>query len=84
METKKDKITPISSIEHFCSTRIAVYSVLSLLVFGLIKVDMTLVKAMRQTYSQSFGLVDTYLREEPTRTPPNVGSEMRLTPISGR
>lgn len=83
MKTKIEKKSAGQKIEQLCENRATICMVLALMVFGLIKLDSSLIGTLRQSYSQGTGLLDAYMREEPTRTPPNIGSEMRLTSISG-
>jgi|HubBroStandDraft_4_1064222.scaffolds.fasta_scaffold1525081_1 hypothetical protein len=70
-------------IEELCRGRFALFAVLFCLIFALSRMDGVLMKTMRASYSHDFGLIDEYAREEPTRTPPTIGSEIRLTTMSG-
>jgi hypothetical protein len=70
-------------IERISTSRVVLFSVVFCLLFALTKMDTELLKTVRSSYAFGTGLIDEYAREEPTRTPPNIGSEIRLTTISG-
>ncbi|HEV2403268.1 MAG TPA: hypothetical protein VGS08_03645 [Candidatus Saccharimonadales bacterium] len=79
---KKTKTIP-QLIEDASCSRLLVCIVLCLLLGGLIKIDSTLLRVLRQSYASGFGLVGAYMREEPSRISSSVGSEIRMVTISG-
>lgn len=70
-------------IEELGRSRFILFSIVFCLLFALTKMDTELLKTMRTSYAYGAGLIDEYAREEPTRTPSNIGSEIRLTTVSG-
>ena len=70
-------------IERYSQSHIILFVVVFLLLIALTKMDSALLRTMRASYAYGAGLIDEYAREEPTRTPPNIGSEIRLTTVSG-
>lgn len=85
MKTKRLalKKEPSQIIEEFCRGRLVLFGVISCLLLGLTKADGALLRTMRSSYAHDFGLIDEYAREEPTRTPISLGSEIRLITTSG-
>jgi hypothetical protein len=85
MKTKKPLPTEEVSqrIERYSRSHIILFVVLFCLLFALTKMDSALLKTMRTSYAYGMGLIDEYAREEPIRTPPNIGSETRLITMSG-
>lgn len=81
-QLKKVRSIP-ETIERISCHRTSISLVLCLLVIGLFKVDGVMLKVLRQSYANGFTLLGTYMREEPTRMPTNVGSEMRTVTTSG-
>jgi hypothetical protein len=70
------------TVERICSSKFTSYAVLCLMAYSFAKADTAFLGMMRQAYAQA-GLIDTYVREEPVRTPLNLTSEIRLTTTSG-
>jgi hypothetical protein len=85
MKTKKYGQTEEVSqhVERFCRSHVVLYGVLLCLLLALTRMDDALLRTMKASYAHDFGLNNEYAREEPTRTPPTIGSEIRLTTISG-
>ncbi len=70
-------------IERYSQSHIILLVVVFLLLIALTKMDSALLRTMRASYAYGTGLIDEYAREEPTRTPTNIASEIRLTTVSG-
>ena len=70
-------------IERYSQSHILLLVVVFLLLIALTKMDSALLRTMRASYAYGAGLIDEYAREEPIRTPSNIGSEIRLTTVSG-
>jgi hypothetical protein len=70
-------------IERYSQSHVILFVVVFLLLIALTKMDSALLRTMRASYAYGAGLIDEYAREEPTRTPSNIGSEIRLTTVSG-
>jgi hypothetical protein len=70
-------------IDRYSQSHVLILVVVLLLLVALTKMDSAMMKTMRSSYAYGAGLIDEYAREEPTRTPPNIGSETRLTTVSG-
>ena len=70
-------------IERYSRSNVILLTVVFCLLFALTKMDGALLKTMKSSYAYGTGLIDEYAREEPTRTPPNIASETRLTTVSG-
>lgn len=82
-KTKPPKEEMCQRIERYSQSRGLLLAVVFCLLFALTKMDGELVKTLKTSYAFGAGLIDEYAREEPTRTPPTIGSEIRLTTISG-
>lgn len=88
MKTKNKNKKPTETreiyqtIERICSSKFTSYAVLCLMAYSFAKADTAFLGMMKQAYAQ-VGLIDTYVREEPVRTPLNITSEIRLTTTSG-
>ena len=83
MKKKLPKEDISERIERHSRSKILLLTVVFCLLFALTKMDGALFRTMKSSYAYGAGLIDEYAREEPTRTPPNIGSEIRLTTISG-
>jgi len=83
MKKKLPKEEISERIERYSHSKIFLLTVVFCLLFALTKMDSELLKTLKTSYAYGAGLIDEYAREEPTRTPPNIGSEIRLTTISG-
>lgn len=84
MKKRKLKQEEISQrIERYSQSKAVLLAVVFCLLFALTKMDGEFSRAVKASYAFSAGLIDEYAREEPTRTPPTIGSETRLTTISG-
>jgi hypothetical protein len=70
-------------IDRYSQSHVALLLVVFFLLFALTKMDSAMLRTMKSSYAYGAGLIDEYAREEPTRTPPNIGSEIRLTTVSG-
>lgn len=83
MKKKLPKEEISERIERYSHSKIILLTVVFCLLFALTKMDSELLKTLKTSYAYGAGLIDEYAREEPIRTPPNIGSEIRLTTISG-
>lgn len=83
MKKKLPKEEFSQRIERYSQSKVLLFTVVFCLLFALTKMDGELLKTLKTGYAYGAGLIDEYAREEPTRTPPNIGSEIRLTTISG-
>lgn len=83
MKKKLPKEDIPQRIERYSRSKFILLAVVFCLLFALTKMDGAVLRTMRSSYAYGAGLIDEYAREEPTRTPTNIGSEIRLTTISG-
>ena len=83
MKKKLPKEEFSERIDRYSQSHVLILVVVFLLLIALTKMDSNMMKTMRASYAFGAGLIDEYAREEPTRTPPNIGSEIRLTTVSG-
>jgi hypothetical protein len=83
MKKKLIKEEMSARIERYSRSKTLLLTVVFFLLFALTKMDGALFKTMKSSYAYGTGLIDEYAREEPTRTPPTIGSETRLTTTSG-
>jgi hypothetical protein len=70
-------------IERYSQSKALLLMIVFCLLFALTKMDGELLRTLKTSYAYGAGLIDEYAREEPIRTPSNIGSEIRLTTISG-
>jgi hypothetical protein len=80
---KQPKEEVSERIERYSQNHVVLFAVVFFGLFSLTKMDSEMMKTLKTSYAFGAGLIDEYAREEPTRTPPNIGSEIRLTTVSG-
>jgi hypothetical protein len=81
---KKELTRPLHlHIEYFFRKQYCLLAVLSFLMIAIFKSDGKLIGMMREAYTQGYGMLGTYLREETTRTPVTVAIS-RIPAISSK
>ena len=70
MKTKKKQSKPLHlHLEHFFRKQYCLYAVIVLMTIAIIKTDTKMMGLVREAYSQGFGIVGQFMREETTRVP---------------
>jgi len=85
MKNKNIQLKPLHlHLEHFFRKQYCLYSVLALMAVALIKTDARMIEMMRHAYTQGFGIVGQFMREETTRVPVTFDISARVPTISGK
>jgi len=71
-------------VEYFSRERYCLYAVLCLLFLATVKSGGRVIGVVRQTYTDGFGVVGQYMREETTRVPVTFDIAGRLPTVSGK
>ena len=56
-------------VEHFFRKRYCMLAVMALMAVAIVKSDGKMLGLMRDAYTQGYGMIGAYLREETARTP---------------